>query len=68
VIPAGDGDMREQISARNQAALPSAALARNDPGLLVRIDPPLAMTWRGDPDRRCAKEAPVLDLPPLVPA
>lgn len=45
----------------------AAALARSDPGLLVKSDPPLAISWCGDPDRRCAKEAPLFDLPPLVP-
>lgn len=45
-----------------------AALARIDPGLLVRSDPSAARMPVSDPAGRCAKEAPVLDLSPLVPA
>lgn len=46
----------------------AAALVRIDPGLLVKSDPPIAMTRPGDPEQRCAKEAPVFDLPSLVSA
>jgi hypothetical protein len=50
--------------------LKPSTLARNDPGLLARNDPvliaALARPRSGDGRRRCAEEAPVFDLSPMV--
>ena len=59
---------RAHTSSNAILAARAAALARIDPGLLVRSDPSAARMPVSDPAGRCAKEAPVLDLSPLVPA